>query len=96
MSKENNYLQEHAIALEYDGVNAPKVSAAGRDDIARQIIELAKEHGIPIHKDPDLAVMLSQLDLYEEIPENLYRIVAEVLAFAYIASGKTPPGFEKE
>jgi len=54
---------------------------------------LAKEHGIPIHEDPDLAVLLSQLELYDDIPESLYQVVAEVLAFAYIVSGKKPKGF---
>jgi flagellar biosynthesis protein len=81
------------IALQYNENNSnpiPQVTATGQNEIAQQIIELAKEHGIPIHEDPDLAVLLSQLELYEEIPESLYYVVAEVLAFAYIVSGKTP------
>lgn len=86
-----------AIALNYNENKAsnpiPKVTAAGQNEIAEQIIALAREHGIPIHEDPDLTVLLSQLELYEDIPESLYRVVAEVLAFAYIAAGKTPKGF---
>lgn len=84
---------KQAIALHYDEQHSnpiPKVTATGQNDVAQQIIELAKEHGIPIHEDPDLAVLLSQLELYEDIPESLYRVVAEVLAFAYIVSGKKP------
>ncbi len=87
---------KQAIALHYDESKSnptPKVTAAGQNEIAQQIIELAKEHGIPIHEDPDLAVLLSQLELYEDIPESLYRVVAEILAFAYIVSGKKPKGF---
>ncbi len=88
-----------AIALHYDEQISnpiPRVTATGQDEIARQIIELAKEHGIPIHEDPDLAVLLSQLELYEDIPEALYRVVAEVLAFAYIVSGKKPQGYHSK
>ncbi len=85
-----------AIALNYNEAGAnpiPQVTATGQDEIAKQIIELAKEHGIPIHEDPELAVLLAQLELYDDIPESLYQIVAEVLAFAYIVSGKKPKGF---
>ncbi len=88
---------KQAIALHYNEQVSnpiPKVTATGQNEVAQQIIELAKEHGIPIHEDPDLAVLLSQLELYEDIPESLYRAVAEVLAFAYIVSGKTPDKFK--
>ena len=90
---------KQAIALHYDESKSnpiPNVTATGQDEIAQQIIELAKEHGIPIHEDPDLAVLLSQLELYEDIPESLYRVIAEVLAFAYIVSGKTPKSHRPE
>lgn len=95
----DNKVVKQAIALHYNEETAtnpvPKVTATGQNEIAEKIIELAKEHGIPIHEDPDLAVLLSQLELYEDIPESLYRVVAEVLAFAYIISGKTPSGFKR-
>lgn len=79
-----------AIALSYDKVSSPSVSASGRNEIADEILRLAKEHNIPIHQDKDLAILLAQLDLHEHIPESLYHVIAEVLAFAYIAMGKTP------
>lgn len=89
---------KQAIALHYNETNQtnpiPEVTATGQNEVAQQIIELARKHGIPIHEDPDLAVLLSQLELYEEIPESLYRVVAEVLAFAYIVAGKTPRGYK--
>ena len=81
---------KQAIALSYDQKNAPTVAATGQNEVADEIIRLALEHGIPIHEDPDLATLLAQLELYEHIPESLYFVVAEVLAFAYIAAGKKP------
>jgi len=88
--------EKQAIALHYNEEKQsnpiPKVTATGQNEVAEQIIKLAREHGIPIHEDPELAVLLSQLELYEDIPETLYRVVAEVLAFAYIVSGKKPKG----
>ena len=88
---------KQAIALHYDEEHSttpvPQVTATGQHEVAEQIIEMAREHGIPIHEDADLAVLLSQLELYEEIPESLYHVVAEVLAFAYIVAGKTPKNF---
>ncbi len=88
---------KQAIALHYDETKTnpvPQVTATGQNDIAEQIISLAREHNIPIHEDADLAVLLAQLELYEDIPESLYQAVAEVLAFAYIVSGKQPEKFK--
>jgi len=74
-----------AVALKYepgkDG--APRVTAKGRGRVADRIIELAREGGVPLSEDPDLVGALIQLDFDEEIPPDLYRVVAEVLAFAY-------------
>jgi flagellar biosynthesis protein len=84
-----------AIALNYDGANAPRLTAKGEHELARRIIELAKEYDVPLHQDPQLAALLAQIPLGEEIPEALYRAVAEVIAFAYLLSGKRPPGFEE-
>jgi flagellar biosynthesis protein len=84
-----------AIALNYDGENAPRLTAKGQDELARRIVELAREHDVPLHQDPQLAALLSQIPLGDEIPEALYRAVAEVIAFAYMLSGKRPPGYEE-
>lgn len=84
-----------AVALKYDGKNTPRVTAKGYGDLANQIIALAKEHGIPLQEDPGLVAILAQLELDSEIPENLYRAVAEVIAFAYILLGKFPEGFQE-
>ncbi len=82
-----------AVALEYDGETAPKVTAKGMDDVADKIIDIATEHGIPLQKDDGLVDVLSQMDLGDEIPENLYRAIAEVIAFAYILAGKFPKSY---
>ncbi len=84
-----------AVALEYDGENAPVVTAKGYGELARQILELADQKGIPLHNDEELVEILADISLGEEIPENLYRAIAEVIAYAYILTGKFPPGYPK-
>jgi flagellar biosynthesis protein len=79
-----------AVALQYDGKRAPRVTAKGRDQLAEQIIQLAEQHGVPLQENEPLASMLSKVELGEEIPETLYLAVAQVIAFAYHLSGKTP------
>ncbi len=79
-----------AVALHYDGTKAPRVTAKGSGAVADQIIELAKEHHIPLHTDPALVKVLSNVPLGDEIPRELYLAVAEVIAFAYLLSGKQP------
>lgn len=83
-----------AIALKYDGENAPRLTAKGRGELASKILALADEHAVPLHEDAELAALLSQIPLGDEIPQALYRAVAEVIAFAYLLSGKRPPGYE--
>lgn len=84
-----------AIALGYDGKSAPRLTAKGAGEIARQIIEIAEEFGVPLHQDPELSALLAQIPLGDEIPEDLYRVIAEVIAFAYILTGKFPEGYGK-
>ena len=83
-----NRLPRLAIALEYDGKQAPQVTAKGQDHLAEQILRMAHDCGIPIQRDSELALVLDQLDLGEQIPEALYVVIAEILAFAYRLSGK--------
>jgi flagellar biosynthesis protein len=82
-----------AIALSYDGRNTPRVTAKGEQRLAEQIVEAAGKAGVPLYPDPELAMVLSQIPLGEEIPDNLYKAIAEVIAFAYILAGKFPEGF---
>ncbi|QGT99951.1 FhlB [Candidatus Syntrophocurvum alkaliphilum] len=77
--------QKKAVALRYqpENDNAPRVIAKGRGYIAKQIEELAEEYNIPIKEDNQLVEYLTKLDLYEEIPPELYGVVAEILAFIF-------------
>lgn len=77
-----------AVALHYDGAGAPRVVAKGGGDVAERILEVAREHDVPLHEDPGLARALARLELGEEIPRALYQAVAEVLAFALRLSGR--------
>ncbi|WP_297209700.1 MULTISPECIES: EscU/YscU/HrcU family type III secretion system export apparatus switch protein [Thermodesulfovibrio] len=79
-----------AVALKYEAEKdkAPKVVAKGRGFIAQRIIELARQHGIPMKEDEALVEILSKLDIYEEIPVELYKAVAEILVFVYQVKGK--------
>ncbi len=79
-----------AVALDYDTVSAPRVAATGSGRLAERIITAAAENDIPIKADGDLAAVLSTLELDAEIPEHLYRAVAEVIAFAWIIKGRLP------
>lgn len=86
MSKERTRLE--AVALRYDPIqnDAPRVTATGQGLLAQKILDLAAEHDVPIREDRNLIQVLSRLDLDEEIPHHVYRAVAEILAFIYLAS----------
>ncbi len=83
--KEQNKSAKMAAALGYDieKDDAPKILARGRGEIAKKIIAKAKEEDIPIKEDKDIVRVLVQLDIGQEIPEELYQVVAEMLAFIY-------------
>ena len=77
-------------ALRYTGDGAPKVVAAGRGHIAASILARARDAGVPVHRDPELASALAQLSLGQEVPEAMWTAVAEVLAWAYGLTGGGP------
>ncbi|MCB1743649.1 MAG: EscU/YscU/HrcU family type III secretion system export apparatus switch protein [Gammaproteobacteria bacterium] len=85
-------MHAQVAALRYDGQGAPRVVAKGQDELARRILEVAREHDVPIVSSPEVVSMLGQIPLEQEIPASLYVAVAEVLAFAYSLSGRAPPG----
>jgi len=74
-----------SVALGYDPESdrAPKVLAKGLGPVGDVILAIAKKHDIQIHKDPTLARSLYVLELGQEVPENFYVAIAEVLAFIY-------------
>jgi flagellar biosynthesis protein len=78
-----------AVALHYDRKGAPRVVAKGKGTIGTRIIELARAHDIPIEENEVLAGALSHVEIGDEIPEELYKAVAEVLIFVLRLTGRT-------
>jgi len=83
MKKESDEKIKTAAALKYTPGEdrAPKIIATGRGEAAEKMIEIAKENNIPLHKDENLANMLSKMNPGSEIPRELYEVVAEILVF---------------
>jgi flagellar biosynthesis protein len=77
-----------AAAIRYDAAtnDAPRLTAKGKGVAAEKIIELARRHDIPVREDKALVQILSRLDIDQQIPPELYRAVAEILAFVYSAN----------
>jgi flagellar biosynthesis protein len=84
-----------AVALEYGHNNAPVVVAKGHAEVAQQILAEARRQGVYVSEDPQLVALLGELDLDQEIPPHLYRLVGVVLSWAYWLKGMRP-GDEKQ
>ena len=81
----NKKTKTSAVSIQYNrgGDRVPKVTAKGQGWVAEKIIAMAQEQNIPIKKDKDLMELLEKIDVGQEIPEELYKIVAELLAWVY-------------
>jgi len=79
--------EQIAVALKYERQHIPRVVASGRGRIGEAIIEKARECGVPVQENPALAEALSTLELDQEIPEALWKAVAQVLAFILRTAG---------
>jgi flagellar biosynthesis protein len=81
-----------AVALRFDPADGllPHVTAKGRGAVARQIVELARRHGIALRHDPDLAQILGKLDVGSPIPAAAFAAVAEILAYLYHLNRSLP------
>ena len=80
----NNPARE-AVALAYSQTDAaPRVVARGKGLVAEQIISKAKEHGVFVHESPELVALLTQVNIDEHIPPQLYMAIAELLALLYL------------
>jgi len=79
------HVPKKAVALKYEPEksSAPVVVAKGQGAMADEIMRRAEEHGVPLQEDSSLVEVLSKLDLNQEIPSELYQLVAEVLSFVY-------------
>lgn len=80
-----------AVKNEPDQHNKPRITAAGREKIAEQILDLAFEHGVRVREDSALAEMLAALELDSPIPEDAFIAVAEILSQVYKANGQEDP-----
>lgn len=85
--------RKSAVAIRYDRQNmpAPQIVAKGRGIVAERLIALARENGVPIVEDKLLVETLDKLNLNQEIPAELYQVVAEILVAIY----KTETGIKK-
>lgn len=88
---------KRAIGLRYESGedSAPKVVSKGYDDLAESIIAAAVEDGIIVHEDPYLSEVLATLDIGQDIPESLYYVIAELIAYSYLLQGKVPHDWAK-
>ena len=82
-----------AVALDYQPGqrDAPRIVATGRGPIAERILELAREHGIAVRENADLAEMLEAVGIGEQIPVAAFAVVAEILFYVLQANGRLPP-----
>lgn len=88
-----------AVALKYqqgEVSSAPTVIAKGFGELAQEIVDLARQNGVLVHEDPYLSDFLATLDLGQEIPDQLYHIIAELIAFSYVLQGKFPDSWAKD
>ncbi|CAM5235986.1 Flagellar biosynthetic protein FlhB OS=Stutzerimonas stutzeri OX=316 GN=CXK95_13155 PE=3 SV=1 [Stutzerimonas stutzeri] len=90
----NDQQPRQAIALSYDGRHTPTLTAKGDDELAEMILAIAREHEVPIYENAELVKLLARLELGNEIPPELYRVIAEIIAFAWYLKGKRPAGFD--
>ena len=74
---------------------APTIIAKGFGDLAEEIIALARQNGVLVHEDPYLSDFLATLDLGQEIPDQLYHVIAELISFSYVLQGKFPDSWAK-
>ena len=83
--KNNDKTIKKAAALQYNREkdNAPRIIAKGKGDIAQKIVEKAEEENIHIEDDSDLVDILLKLEIGDEIPPELYQVIAEILSFIY-------------
>ncbi|NEW05527.1 EscU/YscU/HrcU family type III secretion system export apparatus switch protein [Paenibacillus sp. SYP-B3998] len=84
-AEQNQTPIKKAVALRYapDAQKAPTIIAKGKGHLADTILQKAKENGVPIQEDSSLVEVLSKLEIDQEIPPELYQLVAEVLSFIY-------------
>jgi len=86
-----------SVAIRYDSkeMESPVIIAKGADFIAMKIREVARQHNIPLVENPPVARLLHKLDIGESIPEDLFKVVAEILAHVYSLKGSSINGTQQ-
>ena len=82
--------EKKAVALLYNDLKTPVLTAKGENQVAWEIIEAAQRSGVLVAEDPVLAETLSHLELNQEIPEEVFQSVAVILSWVYWVRGKQP------
>lgn len=85
--------EKKSVAIGYQPTSnskAPTIVAKGDKALAEEIIALAKESNLLVFEDEALAEFLSQFELGDEIPQQLYQLIAELISFSFVLQGKTP------
>ncbi len=82
--------RKKSVALKYNPPEdtAPKIIASGYGEVAQKIRDIAKENNIPLYQDEDLAGFLVKLNIGEYIPEELYKILAQIFAWVWEVQDK--------
>lgn len=82
--------RKKSVALKYSPPEdtAPKIIASGYGEVAQKIRDIAKENNIPLYQDEDLAGFLVKLNVGEYIPEELYKILAQIFAWVWEVQNK--------
>ena len=82
---------DKSVAIKYGDLKTPKVVAKARGEYSSMLREKAKEFNIPILRDPQLTRLLEDVEMEQDIPEDLFEMVAVILAWAYWLRDKKPP-----
>ena len=88
----NTNAPRQAIALKYDGTHAPTLTAKGDEELAEEILRIARDCEVPIYENSELVSLLARMELGDSIPQELYLTIAEIIAFAWNLKGKFPVG----
>ncbi len=83
MSQFKDVMNKKAVALSYDEKSqaAPVVVASGMGYLAERMVEVAREHSVPVYEDNSLVSMLAQLELGREVPEELYQAIVDIYVY---------------
>lgn len=85
-----------SIALKYDGTHAPTLTAKGDEELAEEILRIARDCEVPIYENAELVRLLARMELGDSIPQELYLTIAEIIAFAWNLKGKFPAGQDRD